>query len=411
MQTLLERLLRYVAVDTRSDEESETTPSTACQWDLARLLEQECRDLGLDDVNLDENCYVTATIPATPGYEHIPVIGWIAHMDTSPETSGSNIHPQVHENYDGKPIALDSNSKYILSPEDYPEMKNLVGKTLVTTDGSTLLGGDDKCGIAIIMGMAEYYKEHPEIPHGKLRIAFTPDEEIGRGVAKFDPVAFGADYGYTLDGGGTSGIDYECFNACKALVYLYGQNCHPGGAKDTMVNSIRMASEFFKYLPEDEVPEKTSGYEGFFHLMDIEGDVAETRLHFIVRDFDADGLDRRKALLQEAAEKVRACFKGEVKVVITDQYRNMKEKVMEHPDVVDLAMEAIRACGMEPTVTPIRGGTDGASISNMENGFACPNLSTGGHNGHGRYEFVVVEEMEIDYQVVLKICELAAAKA
>ncbi len=408
MQTLLERLTRYVRINTRSDEESETYPSTECQWDLAKLLEKECRELGLEDVNLDRFGYVTATIPATAGMENTPVIGFISHMDTSPETSGENVKVCVHPDYDGKPIVLDSEGRWILSPEDFPELKKMAGKTLVTTDGSTLLGGDDKCGIAIIMAAAEALMQSDAAPHGKVRIAFTPDEEIGRGVEFFDPEAFGADFGYTMDGGGTGDVEFECFNAAKALVYFHGQNIHPGGAKGKMVNSQRLAARFLSLLPADEIPEKTEGYEGFIHLLDMHGDVAETRLHFILRDFESDGLERRKKILQEAAATVESEYgKGRVECVISDQYRNMKEKVSKHPEVIELAFQAIRDCGLEPTSVPIRGGTDGASISNMPNGFPCPNLSTGDHNCHGRFEYAVLEEMETDLRMVLRIIQLA----
>ena len=411
MQTLTERLIRYCGIDTRSDEESNMSPSTQCQWDLARLLEKECKELGLQDVELSEFCVLTATIPAASGYERAATLGLLAHLDTSPETSGKNVKVQIHENYDGEPISLDPDGKHILSPDEFPDLKTQIGNTILTTDGTTLLGGDDKNGIAIIMKLAEYYSENPDAPHGRIRIGFTPDEEIGKGVAHFDPAAFGADYGYTLDGGPKGNIDYECFNAAKALVYFNGQNAHPGFAKGAMVNSQRAAMEFFALLPADEVPEKTEGREGYIHLLDMQGDVAHTRLHFILRDFDADGLEKRKQLLYAAAEKVEKTYgKGSVKVVITDQYRNMLESVAAHPEVLDLARQAIRDMGMEPKSTPLRGGTDGATVSNMENGFPCPNLSIGGHNCHGEYEYSVAEEMETDWQVLRRICELTAEK-
>ena len=398
-----ERLLNYVKVYTTSDEESTSHPTTQRQFDLAKILVEEMKALKIQDVRCDENCYVYGYIPATKGYENKKAIGLIAHLDTAPAACGENVKPQIIENYDGNDIVLKGNNS-ILSPKRFPHLKNLVGRTLITTDGTTLLGADDKNGIAEIMTAMSYLIKHPEISHGKIRIAFTPDEEVGRGADFFDVEKFGADFAYTIDGGALGELECENFNASSAIVKVNGSNIHPGYAKDKMKNSILIAYEFHNELPQNESPQHTSGYEGFYHLNDIEGSVESTTLTYILRDFETDGIDNRKNKLNDIKEKLNSKYgDGTVEIILKDQYKNMKEIIDEYPEVMERAKKAMEALDIVPKLVPIRGGTDGSRLSFM--GLPCPNIFTGGYNFHGKYEFTVVSYMELACKTIIEICK------
>lgn len=399
-EELLERFLRYVKVNTKSDERSETTPSTACQLDLARILKDECEKMGLKEVTLDDKGYVMATLPSNIK-ENVPVIGFIAHMDTSPDFKGEGVNPQIVE-YNGGNIYL--NKDIHLSESSYPVLKKLIGETIITTDGTTLLGADDKNGIAEIMTAMSYLIKHPEISHGKIRIAFTPDEEVGRGADFFDVEKFGADFAYTIDGGALGELECENFNASSAIVKVNGSNIHPGYAKDKMKNSILIAYEFHNELPQNESPQHTSGYEGFYHLNDIEGSVESTTLTYILRDFETDGIDNRKNKLNDIKEKLNSKYgDGTVEIILKDQYKNMKEIIDKYPEVMERAKKAMEALDIVPKLVPIRGGTDGSRLSFM--GLPCPNIFTGGYNFHGKYEFTVVSYMELACKTIIEICK------
>ena len=399
-EELLERFLRYVKVNTKSDERSETTPSTACQLDLARILKDECEKMGLKEVTLDDKGYVMATLPSNIK-ENVPVIGFIAHMDTSPDFKGEGVNPQIVE-YNGGNIYL--NKDIHLSESSYPVLKKLIGETIITTDGTTLLGADDKNGIAEIMTAMSYLIKHPEISHGKIRIAFTPDEEVGRGADFFDVEKFGADFAYTIDGGALGELECENFNASSAIVKVNGSNIHPGYAKDKMKNSILIAYEFHNELPQNESPQHTSGYEGFYHLNDIEGSVESTTLTYILRDFETDGIDNRKNKLNDIKEKLNSKYgDGTVEIILKDQYKNMKEIIDKYPEVMERAKKAMEALDIVPELVPIRGGTDGSRLSFM--GLPCPNIFTGGYNFHGKYEFTVVSYMELACKTIIEICK------
>lgn len=399
-EELLERFLRYVKVNTKSDERSETTPSTACQLDLARILKDECEKMGLKEVTLDDKGYVMATLPSNIK-ENVPVIGFIAHMDTSPDFKGEGVNPQIVE-YNGGNIYL--NKDIHLSESSYPVLKKLIGETIITTDGTTLLGADDKNGIAEIMTAMSYLIKHPEISHGKIRIAFTPDEEVGRGADFFDVEKFGADFAYTIDGGALGELECENFNASSAIVKVNGSNIHPGYAKDKMKNSILIAYEFHNELPQNESPQHTSRYEGFYHLNDIEGSVESTTLTYILRDFETDGIDNRKNKLNDIKEKLNSKYgDGTVEIILKDQYKNMKEIIDEYPEVMERAKKAMEALDIVPKLVPIRGGTDGSRLSFM--GLPCPNIFTGGYNFHGKYEFTVVSYMELACKTIIEICK------
>ncbi len=405
MSSVIERFLRYVAIDTQSNEESQTTPSTGKQLNLARLLEQELKELGLQDARIQEG-YVYGTLPAN-STKAIPAIGFIAHMDTSPDFSGTNVKAQLVENYDGQDILLNPEHNLVLSPADFPELLDYIGKTLITTDGTTLLGADDKAGIAEIMTAIAYLTAHPEIEHGTICVAFTPDEEIGRGADQFDVAGFGADFAYTVDGGPIGELEYENFNAAKAIVKVKGRNVHPGNAKNKMINSILLANEYIVKLPPQETPATTEGYEGFYHLNDIRGDVEETTLYYIIRDFAEDSFAKRKETMLNLAEECNKKYgSGHFHVEITDQYKNMKEKIQPVMHIVDKAQKAMETVGVKPLIKPIRGGTDGSRLSFM--GLPTPNLFTGGHNYHGRYEFIPTFAMEKSVEVILRIIELYA---
>jgi tripeptide aminopeptidase len=405
MQTLLERFLGYARFETKPDDSNPSSPSSVSQMLFAERLADELERIGLEEVTLDGNGYVMATLPANYDH-HGPVIGFIAHMDTSPEAPSTDINPLVHPEYDGKEIVLDAERNIILSPAEFPELSKYTGQTLVTTDGTTLLGADDKAGIAEIVTACEHLISNPSLKHGKIRIAFTPDEEIGRGADNFDVRKFGADYAYTLDGGGIGELEYENFNAAAATVTVSGRSVHPGTAKDTMINSIMVSGVFDSILPPKERPEHTSGYEGFFHLYDIRGGVEETVMKYIIRDHDPLKFSDRKRIITEAAEKTREKFPGAVvDITIRDQYFNMKEIIEASYQIIEAAIEAYRKAGIEPVIKPVRGGTDGARLSFM--GLPCPNLFTGGHNYHGRYEFIPLQSMEKAVEVIVNLCTTA----
>lgn len=398
-----ERFLQYVKVYTTSDEESSTHPTTARQLDLGRMLVAQLKELGLKDARLDEYGYVYATLPATPGCEQAAGLGFIAHMDTAPGTSGENVNPQIHENYDGGDVLLPATGA-VLKPADFPFLTEMKGQTLITTDGSTLLGADDKAGVAEIMTMVERLIREGR-PHGKICIGFTPDEEVGQGADLFDVDGFGAAYAYTVDGDDVGEISYENFNAAAAAIKIHGLSVHPGSAKNTMRNALSLAMEYHAALPAFECPEHTEGREGFFHLCDLQGDVSETVFHYIIRDHDADRFAVRKAQMQQVADRLNEKYgAGTVELELTDSYRNMLEKIRPHFHLVENARAAIRAVGLTPVESPIRGGTDGATLSYK--GLPCPNLGTGGFNFHGPMECITVEKMDQAVEVLLNLADL-----
>ncbi|HSV77218.1 MAG TPA: peptidase T [Bacteroidales bacterium] len=408
-EKLLERFLRYISIDTQSDASSATTPSTSKQFELANLLVQELKDLGLSDAHVDDKCYVMATLPANTD-KNIPVIGFLAHVDTAPDLPGKVLNPQIIPNYDGKDILLNSEKNLFLKVKDFPELEKYAGQTLITTDGTTLLGADDKAGIAEIMTAIEHLVKNPEIKHGTIKIAFTPDEEIGRGVDHFDVAKFGAQYAYTLDGDAVGVLEYENFNAAHAKVKVQGRNVHPGYAKYKMINSMLVGSEFNDMLPVFERPEFTEHYEGFFHLIKFEGTVEESTLQYIIRDHDRQKFDRRKVQIGEVAEFINKKYgQGTITIEMKDQYFNMREKVEPVYHIVEIAEQAMKDLGIKPTIKPIRGGTDGSRLSYM--GLPCPNIFAGGHNFHGKYEFIPLESMEKAASVMLKIINLYYEKA
>jgi tripeptide aminopeptidase len=410
MQPLLDRFIRYAKINTRSNEEiADRTPTTDNQWDLARLLETELNDMGMQDVYLNEQCFLTATLPANGDHDG-PVIGFLAHLDTSGDFNAENVQPQIVENYDGKDILLKEKTDMVLSPDEFPELLLYQGQTLITTDGTTLLGADDKAGITEIMEAMHYLISHPEIKHGKIRIAFTPDEETGMGITHFDVDGFGADFAYTLDGGQLGEIEYENFNACRATVTVQGKSVHPGSAKNVMKNAILIFQEFNAMLPPEQRPEHTEGREGFYHLVKTyEGSVESYKAKYIVRDHDAKKFNNRKDLMRSCAELINQKYgDGTIEVTIVDQYRNMIEVIKPVMHVVNTAKEAMLALGIEPIDSPIRGGTDGAQLSYR--GLPTPNLFNGGHNYHGPYEFVCLESMQKAVLVILKIIDLYTQK-
>ncbi|MEJ9210591.1 peptidase T [Bacillus smithii] len=406
---VMERFISYVKVDTQSDENSNTCPSTPGQWTLARMLVDELKAIGMEDVTVDENGYVMATLPANTE-KNVPTIGFLAHLDTATDFTGAGVQPQIVENYDGGDIILNKSLNVVLSPKDFPELANYKGHTLITTDGTTLLGADDKAGIAEIMTAMAYLLNHPEIKHGKVRVAFTPDEEIGRGPHKFNVDAFDAKYAYTVDGGPLGELEYENFNAAAAKITIKGNNVHPGTAKGKMVNSTKIAMELHRKLPEKEAPEYTEGYEGFYHLLAINGNVEQTTLHYIIRDFDREQFNARKAQLEKIVEEFRNVYgKDNILLELKDQYYNMKEKIEPVKEIVDIAYEAMRNLDIEPKVTPIRGGTDGAQLSYM--GLPTPNLFAGGENFHGKYEYISADNMVKATNVIIEIIKLFEQRA
>ena len=401
---LTDRFLKYVKFDTQSDELTNLTPSTPGQYKFAQALEKELHELGLEEISLDENGYLMATLPANTDRE-VPTVGFIAHLDTSPDLSGHNVNPRIVKAYDGGDITLDAANDVVLSPSEFPELLHYVGQDLIVTDGTTLLGADDKAGIAEIISAVEYLKAHPEIEHGKIRIAFNPDEEIGQGAHKFDVERFGADWAYTMDGE-VGELEYENFNAAVANVTFKGRNVHPGYAKHKMVNSIRIANQFILMLPRWETPEHTEGYEGFYHLVKIEGDVEKTTLTYIIRDHDRDRFERRKRELEHLTRKTNNEFPGCATIEIRDQYFNMREKIEPVMHIITIAEKAMELAGVTPKVQPIRGGTDGAQLSFK--GLPCPNIFAGGLNFHGRYEFVPIPSMEKAEKTIVEIARLVA---
>lgn len=405
-EDIITRFKSYVTIDTQSDPESDSTPSTEKQWDLANKLVAELKEIGMNDVTLDKHAYIMATLPGNVNHE-VPVIGFVSHFDTSPDYSGTGVNPQIHENYDGKAITLNADENVILSPDEFKEMRQYKGQTLITTDGTTLLGADDKAGITEIIAAMDYLIQHPEIEHGKIRIGFTPDEEIGRGAHKFDVDKFGAKWAYTMDGSQIGELQYENFNAAGAEVTFHGKIVHPGYAKDKMVNSQYIAQDFISSLPKLETPEHTEDREGFFHLMQINGGVEKTTLKYIIRDHNKEHFEARKKVMYDLAADINEQYGKEVvDLDIQDQYYNMREKVEPMKHIVDIAEKSMKAVDIKPIIKPIRGGTDGAQLSFME--LPCPNIFAGGHNFHGRYEYVPVESMQKATGLIAKIAEKTA---
>ena len=408
MSKVVEKFLKYVSYNTKSDEESTTVPSTSGQMILATALVKELKEMGIQQVSVDDKGYVMATIPSNVE-KVVPTIGFIAHMDTAPDISGENVNPKFVENYDGEDIILNKENNIVLSPKDFPELKNYIGKTLITTDGTTLLGADDKAGISEIMSAVEYLIENPNIPHGIIRIGFTPDEEVGRGADFFDVKRYDADFAYTVDGGTIGELEYENFNAAGAKIHVHGRNVHPGSAKGKMIHSTLIANEIVNSLPQNETPATTEGYEGFYHLISLNGEVEETKLQYIIRDFDKQNFENRKKFIKDIVDKLNTKYgSGTVEIEVKDQYFNMKEKIEPVKHVVDIVFLAMKQVEVNPIMVPIRGGTDGARLSFM--GLPTPNIFTGGHNFHGKYEFIPTFAMEKAVDVILKIVQLYADK-
>ena len=405
MTPVVKRFLEYIKYDTQSSTTSGLTPSSPRQMIFAQKLVEDLTQLGLEDISLDKNGYIMATLPPNTEKE-VPTIGFIAHMDTSPDMSGKDIKPRIVEKYNGKDIILNQENNIILSPVDFPEILDYIGQNIIVTDGTTLLGADDKAGLSEIITAVEYLKNHPEIKHGKIRIAFTPDEEIGQGADYFDVEKFGADWAYTIDGGQIGELEYENFNAAGVKINIQGRNVHPGTAKNKMINSLIVANKLISLLPENERPEHTEGYEGFFHLISVEGDVDATQVAYIIRDHDREKYEHKKNLLKESVDYINKLYPNTTTIEIKDQYFNMREKVEPVMHIVDLAHEAMEEVGVQPIVKPIRGGTDGSRLSYM--GLPCPNIFGGGHNFHGRYEFIPIPSMEKAVEVILKIVEKVA---
>ena len=405
---ILNRFISYVKIDTESDPNSTSTPSTEKQWDLANKLTEELKSIGMQEVSIDKNAYIMATLPSTVSHQ-VPTIGFVSHFDTSPDFTAKNVSPQIIENYDGSDIVLNEKEKIILSPDYFEDLLLYKGQTLITTDGTTLLGADDKAGICEIVSAMEYLIQHPEIKHGPLKVGFTPDEEIGRGAHKFDVKKFGADWAYTMDGSQIGELEYENFNAAGAKIKVKGKIVHPGYAKGKMINSMYYASKFIEALPKNETPEQTEGYEGFYHLHRMEGNVEDTLLHYIIRDHDREKFETRKQYLFDLVDTLNSEFESSVfEIEINDQYYNMKEMVVPVMHIVDIAEEAMKALNITPLIKPIRGGTDGSQLSFM--GLPCPNIFAGGHNFHGRYEYVPLESILSATEVICKIVELTQKK-
>lgn len=405
--TVVDRFLKYVTFATQSDEESGITPSTSGQRVFAEALVKELESLGLEEISLDDNSYLMATLPSNMEDKEVPTIGFISHLDTSPDMSGEGVKPRI-VSYAGGDIVLNEAENIVLSPRMFPEMEQYIGQDLIVTDGTTLLGADDKAGVAAIISAVAYLKEHPEIKHGKIRIGFTPDEEIGAGADHFDVEKFGCEFAYTVDGGEIGELEYENFNAAAAKVVFSGRNVHPGTAKDKMVNASLLAVEFASMLPADQRPETTEGYEGFFHLTTMVGSVEQAVLQYIVRDHSRELFEQKKQLLEQITAQLNKKYPGMVSLEMHDQYYNMREIVEPKKYIVDLASEAMEAVGVKPQIKPIRGGTDGARLSFM--GLPCPNLFTGGHNFHGRYEYIPIPSLQKSMETVVKIAELVATK-
>jgi tripeptide aminopeptidase len=405
---ILNRFISYVTVDTESDPNNPAFPSTEKQWNLARILVKELEEIGLSEITLDANCYIMATLPSNVEYD-VPTIGFIAHIDTSPDFTGANVRPQIHKDYDGKDIVLNKEENIVLSPDYFEDLLQYKGQTIITTDGTTLLGADDKAGVTEIVSAMEYLMNTPEVKHGEIRICFTPDEEVGKGAHLFDVEKFGATWAYTMDGSQVGELEYENFNAAGAKVTIKGKIVHPGYAKGKMINSMLIANEFIAALPSNEVPEKTIGYEGFFHLHDMHGSVEETILEYIIRDHDMELFLKRKSDFEDIATSInRKLGKDSISVEIKDQYYNMKEKITPVMHIVAIAEEAMKDIGITPLIKAIRGGTDGSQLSYK--GLPCPNIFAGGHNFHGRYEYVPLESIIKATEVIVKIAEKVAIK-
>jgi tripeptide aminopeptidase len=407
-QHITDRFIKYVTIDTESDPNNPAFPSTEKQWDLANVLVDELKQIGMKEVDLDANCYIMATLPSNLDYE-VPTIGFVAHIDTSPDFSGKNVKPQIVENYQGNNIILNVEENIVLSPDYFDDLLQYKGQTIITTDGTTLLGADDKAGVTEIVTAMEYLIQHPEIKHGKIRICFTPDEEVGKGAHMFDVDKFGAEWAYTMDGSQIGELEYENFNAAGAIVTITGKIVHPGYAKGKMINSMLIANEFITALPTNEIPQRTEGYEGFFHLHDINGNVEKTVLEYIVRDHDLDLFEKRKSLMHKIALDFNTRYNQDlIEVKIKDQYFNMKEKITPVMHIVDIAEEVMTDLGITPLIKAIRGGTDGSQLSFK--GLPCPNIFAGGHNFHGRYEYVPVESMVKATEVIIGIAEKISVK-
>ncbi|AUC23325.1 peptidase T [Polaribacter sejongensis] len=407
-QHITDRFIKYVTIDTESDPNNPAFPSTEKQWDLANVLVEELKQIGMKEVDLDANCYIMATLPSNLDYE-VPTIGFVAHIDTSPDFTGKNVKPQIVENYQGNNIILNVEENIVLSPDYFDDLLQYKGQTIITTDGTTLLGADDKAGVTEIVTAMEYLIQHPEIKHGKIRICFTPDEEVGKGAHMFDVDKFGAEWAYTMDGSQIGELEYENFNAAGAIVTITGKIVHPGYAKGKMINSMLIANEFITALPTNEIPQRTEGYEGFFHLHDINGNVEKTVLEYIVRDHDLDLFEKRKSLMHKIALDFNTRYNQDlIEVTIKDQYFNMKEKITPVMHIVDIAEEVMTDLGITPLIKAIRGGTDGSQLSFK--GLPCPNIFAGGHNFHGRYEYVPVESMVKATEVIVGIAEKISVK-
>ena len=412
MQHIIDRFISYVIIDTESDPNSETTPSTKKQWDLAHKLVEELKSIGMHDVTIDKNAYIMATLPSNVDHK-VPTIGFISHFDTTPDFTGTNVKPQIISDYDGKDIVLNAKQNIILSPKYFKDLLQYKWQTLITTDGTTLLGADDKAGITEIVTAMEFLIQNPEIKHGKIRIGFTPDEEIGRGAHHFDVEKFGCDWAYTMDGSQVGELEYENFNAAGAKIIFKGKSVHPGYAKGKMINSMLIANDFINELPKGETPQETKGYEGFFHVHHLTGSIEETVLELIIRDHSKKKFQKRKELIEKITRKINKKFAkqfgGDIVITeIKDQYYNMKEKVLPVKHIVDIAENAMKKLGIKPIIKPIRGGTDGCQLSYK--GLPCPNIFAGGHNFHGKYEYVPVESMQKAVEVIVKIAELTALK-
>ncbi|MGB3144958.1 MAG: peptidase T [Maribacter sp.] len=405
MKDIINRFISYVTIDTQSDPESKTTPSTEKQWNMANKLVSELKTIGLVDVSIDDKAYIMATLPSNIDRE-VPTIGFISHFDTSPDFSGTDIKPRIIENYDGKDIVLNEKQNIILSSTYFDDLLQYIGQTLIVTDGTTLLGADDKAGITEIVTAMEYLVKHPEIEHGEIKIGFTPDEEIGRGAHHFDVEKFGAQWAYTMDGSQIGELEYENFNAASAKISIQGKSVHPGYAKDKMINSLLIANKIISELPKHEIPQETTGREGFFHVNDISGEIEKTTFSMIIRDHDKAHFEQRKELLKSLVNKYNGKYNNCIDLEIKDQYFNMKEKVEPVYHIVEIAQKAMEEVGVKPIIKPIRGGTDGSQLSFM--GLPCPNIFAGGHNFHGKYEYVPVESMQKAVEVIVKICELTA---
>ena len=405
-EKVLEKFLRYISIDTASDPESESQPSTSKQLDLSRLLVKELREMGINNAELDEWGYVMATIPSNlPEGEDVPAIGFIAHVDSAPDASGANIKPQIIKSYDGSDIIINKELGFVMKVDDFPELLKYKGQTLITTDGTTLLAADDKAGVAEIMTAAEYIMTHPEFSHGTIKIGFTPDEEIGRGVDKFDVEKFGAEFAYTLDGGEIGELEYENFNAASAKIFIQGRNIHPGYAKDKMINAIILGTELNAMLPVDQRPEYTTEYEGFFHIIRFDGTVEKANIQYIIRDHDFDKFESKKVLISQCVDFLNKKYgEGTYSLELKDQYYNMRKQVEPHYHIIEKAVKAMEMAGIKPKIKPIRGGTDGARLSFM--GLPCPNIFAGGHNFHGKFEYIPAESMEKATEVIINLVSL-----